>query len=120
MRSLEILLAVANLLAVVALAVPLRVRWLLRTAPIAPLVAAAQCLFEGWRWQMVPAYALACLFFGVWLGRRLRRGQRPSRRRWGRLLGVGSGAVGLALSVALPLLCPVCSDPRTQPGLCLA
>ena len=32
-------------------------------------IAVAQVLMEGPRWQMVPAYALAGLFFVIWLRR---------------------------------------------------
>ena len=67
MRPLETLLSLANLLAFLVLAVPrLRaVPWLRHLAPIAPVIAGAQVLVEGPRWQMVPAYALAGLFFLV-------------------------------------------------------
>src|SRR5215216_3609504 len=69
MRPLETLLALANLLAFLVLAVPLLrvVPWLRHLAPIALAIAIAQVLVEGPRWQMVPAYALAGLFFLVWL-----------------------------------------------------
>jgi hypothetical protein len=69
MRPLETVLLLANLLAFLVLAVPLprAVRWMRYLAPIAPLIAVAQVLVEGPRWQMVPAYALAGLFFLLWL-----------------------------------------------------
>jgi len=65
MRPFETLLLLANLLTLFLLAVPLprAVRWMRHSAPIALLIAVAQVLMEGPRWQMVPAYALTGPFF---------------------------------------------------------
>src|SRR5215217_9304372 len=73
MRPLETLLLVANLLTFFVFAVPLprAVRWMRHLAPIALPIAVAQVLVEGPRWQMAPAYALAGLFFVVWLLRNI-------------------------------------------------
>jgi hypothetical protein len=64
MRPIEILLSVANLLAFLVLVVPRlsAVPWLRHLAPIALLIAIAQVLVEGPRWQMLPSYTLAVLF----------------------------------------------------------
>jgi hypothetical protein len=79
MRTLEILLSLVNALALVALLVPLsrRLRWMRSLALLAPLTAGAQMLVEGWRWQMVPSYALAACSARCGSG----NGQRRNTRR---------------------------------------
>src|SRR5918994_7623671 len=100
MRPIEILLSLANLLAFLVLAVPrLRaVPWVRHLAPIALPIAGAQVLVEGPRWQMVPAYALAGLFFVVWLLRNIAPASEPaSQGRTNRLavaLAFGLGVLG--------------------------
>jgi hypothetical protein len=104
MRSLEILLLVANVVAFIALVVPLpdRMRWMRHLALIPLPAMAAQLLVEGGRWQMVPAYALALLFALVWLLQTVKparwRIERTWMRRLGAGLGVGLGVVVLAVS----------------------
>src|SRR5215203_4511433 len=118
MRPIEILLSLANLLAFLVLAVPrLRaVPWVRHLAPIALPIAGAQVLLEGPRWQMLPAYALAVLFFVVWLLRYVTPAGGPARqKRTNRLaagLTIGLGALGLAISVALPMVLPVFRFPH--------
>src|SRR5215217_6998086 len=113
MRPIEILLSLANLLAFLVLAVPrLRaVPWVRHLAPIALPIAGAQVLLEGPRWQMLPAYALAVLFFVVWLLRYVTPAGGPARqKRTNRLaagLAIGLGALGLAVSIVLPIVLPV-------------
>jgi predicted dienelactone hydrolase len=109
MRPVEILLIVANLVTFLVLTVPLfrTVSWTHYSALIALLIAISQALVEGPRWQMVPAYALAGLFFLV--------GLLPNIAPAGRLaagLGVGLGVLGLAVSSALPFLIPVFRLPQ--------
>src|SRR5215216_7480057 len=114
MRPLETLLSVANLLAFLVLAVPLPrvVPWMRHLAPIALLIAIAQVLVEGPRWQMVPAYALAGLFFLVWLFQNIApAGGSAGQGRTNRF-AVGLGVLGLAISVALPILLPVFRFPH--------
>src|SRR5215217_8268289 len=118
MRPIETVLLLANLLAFFVLAVPrLRaVRWTRYSAPIALLIAGAQALLEGPRWQMVPAYALAGLFFLIWLLQNIApAGGSPGQGRTNRLaagLAVGLGVLGLAVSVALPVVVPVFRFPH--------
>jgi predicted dienelactone hydrolase len=118
MRPIEILLSLANLLAFFVLAVPrLRaVPWLRHLAPIALPIAIAQVVVEGPRWQMVPAYALAVLFFVVWLLRDVRpAGGLARQKRTNRLaagVAIGMGVLGLAISVALPMVLPVFRFPH--------
>jgi predicted dienelactone hydrolase len=113
MRPIEILLSLANLLAFFVLAVPrLRaVPWLRHLAPIALPIAIAQVVVEGPRWQMVPAYALAVVFFVVWLLRYITPTSGTARKkRTNRLatgLAIGLGVLGLAVSIVVPLVLPV-------------
>ncbi len=116
MRPLETLLLLANLLTFVALVIP-RLRAAPRArvvAPIALLIAGAQLLVEGSRWQMIPAYALSGLLLLIWL----LQGQSPvagGRSRAGRLavrLGAALAVLGLAASSVLPIIVPVFHLPR--------
>ena len=113
MRPLEILLVVAELVAFLVLVVqlPPEARWM-RHAALAPLpIAVAQVLVEGPRWQMVPAYVLAGLFFLVWLLQTVAPASLPAGRstaeRVATGLAAGLGALALAVSVLLPVLIPV-------------
>src|SRR5829696_5973740 len=118
MRPIEILLSLANLLAFLVLAVPrLRaVPWLRHLAPMALAIAIAQVLVEGPRWQMLPAYALAGLFFVVWLLWYVTPAGGPARqKRTNRLaagLAIGLGALGLVVSIVLPIVLPVFRFPH--------
>jgi hypothetical protein len=118
MRPLETLLSLANLLAFLVSAVPLprAVPWMRHLAPIALAIALAQVLVEGPRWQMVPAYALAGLFFLIWLLQTIAPVGGPAEKgRTNRLavgLAVGLGVLGLAVSVALPMVLPVFRFPH--------
>jgi predicted dienelactone hydrolase len=70
-----------------------------------------QVLVEGYRWQMIPAYALSGLLFLVWLlqtivpaGTAL-GGGLDNRLAAG--LAIGLGVLGLAVSIVLPIVLPV-------------
>jgi predicted dienelactone hydrolase len=110
MRTLELALLLADLLAFVALAVQ-RLRALNRlgwAALAAPAVAAAQVVIEGSRWQMVPAYALSVLFPALWL-----RAPSPSRARgFASAALVVLGVLALLGAAALPAVFPVFRFPR--------
>jgi predicted dienelactone hydrolase len=118
MRTIETLLLLANLLAFFVLALPLPrgVRWMRHLAPIALPIAVAQVLVEGSRWQMAPAYVLAGLFFVVWVLRSIVPvGGSAGKKRTNRLavgLAIGLGVLGLAVSVALPMVVPVFRFPH--------
>ena len=113
MRSIEALLVLASLLTFVTLTVslPRAVRWMRYSAPIALLMAVAQVLAEGARWQMIPAYVLTGLFFLVWLPKNIAPAGEPAeQKRTHRVavgLAVGLGVLGLAVSIALPIVLPV-------------
>ncbi|MCE7984419.1 MAG: carboxylic ester hydrolase [Caldilinea sp. CFX5] len=108
MRPLETLLIVTNLLTFFVLALPLSsaLRWLRYVALLALLIAGAQVLVEGPRWQMVPAYALTIIFFLLWLLGSVIPGGLPVNRL-AALLGVIVGVLVLGIAVALPMLAPV-------------
>src|SRR5215213_4587978 len=118
MRPLETLLLVANLLAFLVIAVPLPrvVPWMRHLAPIALAIAVAQVLVEGPRWQMLPAYALAGLFFLVWLLQTIAAvggSAEKGRTNWLAVgLAIGLGALGLAISLVLPIMLPVFRFPH--------
>src|SRR5918995_826591 len=118
MRPIETLLLLANLLAFLVIAVPLprAVRWMRHLALIALPIAVAQVLVEGPRWQMAPAYALAGLFFVVWLLRNIApAGGSAGKKRTNRLavgLAFGLGVLGLAASIVLPIIIPVFRFPH--------
>ena len=115
MRTLEILLLLADLLAYCFVVLPrMRTGFWIRLAPVLALaMAGVQYLVEGARWQMAPAYALTALFFLLWLP----RNSTPVGERTGRklprpiiaALASGLGALGLAIAVALPMMAPVFS-----------
>ncbi len=113
MRSLEILVSLANLLVLFALAIPLppAMRWMRYAAPVALLMAIMQVVVEGSRWQMVPAYTLTMIFFLIWLFGLI----LPNSLRFNRLiagLGVGLGVLGLLISIMLPIVLPVFHFPN--------
>ncbi|WP_030522745.1 alpha/beta hydrolase family protein [Nocardia rhamnosiphila] len=109
----EILLWVANAAGLLALVVPWRgkPRRLRHIAVLAPLAAGAQLLADGYRWPMVPAYALSVTLAVVWALGTARTGN-PSG--WLRALAIGVGTALFAVSVATPIAAPVFGLP--QPG----
>ncbi len=108
MRLIETLLLLANLLAffIVAIPLPRAVCWVRYWVPIVPLIAIAQVLVEGPRWQMIPAYVLTGLLLLVWLLRIVKRGSLDSNRLIAGL-GSGLGVLMLVISIALPILVPI-------------
>lgn len=108
MRTIETLLFLANLPAffVLAIRLPSAVFWMRHCVPLALLIAGAQILAEGPRWQMIPAYVLTGLFFLVWL-RRTVTADGPTRQVPTNRLAVGLGVLALVVSVVLPTILPV-------------
>jgi len=113
MRLLETVLLLANGLTFFGLAIRrVRASRVLRfVAPIAVLVAGAQILIEGPRWQMMPAYALTGLLFVAWLLQEHPRGAHARTRghaeRVAGRVATAVGLIGLAASTALPMLIPI-------------
>mgnify|MGYP000890486255 CR=1 FL=1 len=90
MRLFEIILSIVNVIAFCSLVIqPLHpIRWIDLTAPAALLIAVAEVAVEGFRWQMVPAYALALIFLVIWL---LGRGGGLHVSHTVSFLGIGCG-----------------------------
>jgi predicted dienelactone hydrolase len=113
MRPIESLSLLANILTFFAPAVPQlpAMRWTSYAAPIALLIAIAQALVEGPRWQMVPAYALTLIFFLIWLLGIVMPG--GIHINWlVTSLGIALGILGLIISIALPIVLPVFHFPK--------
>ena len=117
MRPIETLLVLANLLTFVALtfSLPRAVRWMRYSAPIALLIAVAQVLVEGPRWQMVPAYALTGLFFLVWLLQNIAPVDRPAGQ-----IRTHRVAVGLAVGTGCTRAGGLHRSADRAPGVSLA
>jgi predicted dienelactone hydrolase len=114
MRPGEALLSLANLLAFVALAMPLPrpTLWMRRSPPIALLIALAQMLAEGPRWQMFPAYALTGLFVLVWLLQHIAHTGGLNKQKRTHRIAVGLGVLVLGAALVLPMMIPVFRFPH--------
>ena len=113
MRWIEILLSLVNLLAFLSLAVPRlhALPWMGFASILALLLAVLQIFVEGPRWQMIPAYTLAIIFFFFWIsGIALPAGFHVSRIV--SILGAGAGVLVLLISFVLPVLLPVFHFPK--------
>lgn len=119
MRAIESLILLAILLSLLGYLVPKsrRPRWLFLLPALAALFIVIHLLVEGYRWQMVPAYALgAIVVLGMVAGRARRansQSEAPSLgRRIAAIIGVVAGLFVLALATAIPVLSPVFSLPE--------
>lgn len=106
MRPLETVLIAAELIAFLALVVTFVARRLVLFAVGASAATAvAQIVLEGFRWQMVPGYAMAAaLLLAVWLVRR--SGKTSTHPVW-RIASALVGSVALACAATLPIVLPV-------------
>ncbi|MGH7718974.1 MAG: alpha/beta hydrolase family protein, partial [Gemmatimonadaceae bacterium] len=112
MRPFEIVLLAALVPAVAGIfyASARRPRWWRPLIVVLTLLGVVQLVIEGYRWQLVPAYALAALLVMVALISRAQpEVQRPpSRARKALRLGAGVlGVLALVAAAALPALFPV-------------
>ncbi len=113
MRSFETLLSLVNLLAFLGLAIPRlhALPWMGFASLVALLIAVTQIIVEGPRWQMIPAYILAIIFFLIWLsGIALPAGVHVNRIV--SILCAGAGILVLIISIALPILFPIFHFPK--------
>jgi pimeloyl-ACP methyl ester carboxylesterase len=116
MRPIEAMLSAANLIGFLVIALPRlrRYRWAGDLLAVPVVVAVAQILVEGFRWQVMPAYALAPALPGVWLLRR-EMARRFHLRGWiartATIAGLAGCATVLVVSVALPVAVPVFQFP---------
>jgi predicted dienelactone hydrolase len=109
MRTLEILLLMADLLALAIMSEP-HWRHAHRTRLSAALAAAcafAQAGLEGPRWQLVPAYGLTLVIVGVAMTRHIGVAGNDARRGWRTGLSIAAGVCAYAVSAALPMIVPV-------------
>ena len=119
MRPLEGLILITILFFLLAYLVPKsrRPRWLPYLPALAALFVVIHLVVEGYRWQMVPAYALALIVVagmirGVPQRAETQRGMPSRSRRIAALIGTMLGFLVLALAAALPSLSPVFSLPE--------
>lgn len=119
MRPVETLILLVILFSLLAYFVPIsrRPRWLSLLPALAALLVVIHLVVEGYRWQMVPAYALAAIMLigMVWGIRPAAKPQReaPScRRRALTLIGVALGLLVLALAAVFAAILPVFSLPE--------
>jgi len=123
MRPLEVLILLALLFSLLAYLIPRsrQPRWLSRPLALAAILVAIHLVVEGYRWQMVPAYALAAfLVLGIALwsrGTATQHPPTPSRLR--RILGILGvtvgfivGLIALALAALLSTALPVFTLPE--------
>jgi predicted dienelactone hydrolase len=114
MRILEILTCATLLLTFIGFFVPRgkKPRWVAFLPSLIVLLVLAHLVLEGYRWQMVPAYALTVLTFlatvrGIIQGAGP-QGKAPSRgRRALTIIGTVLGLLVLIVAAALPALLPV-------------
>jgi predicted dienelactone hydrolase len=113
LRPLEIVLTIANLLALCALAIPrlAQVRLICYAVFLASVIAAIQALAEGARWQIVPAYVLALASSAASGLCIVLPPKKNVRRNLGKRLIIGGsvciGALLFIVSLVLPILLPV-------------
>ncbi len=116
MRTWESLLLLADLLAFLVFSIrQLRGRLWMRNSPaiamVALVMAAAQWLAEGPRWQMLPAYALTVLFLLAGLLQNSVPTGGLNGRMWphptAAAVAIALGALGLVMAAALPMMAPV-------------
>jgi hypothetical protein len=109
MRSLELLMLVADLVTLAMLVVPHLplARWRRLSAIVAMALALAQWGVEGPRWQMVPAYGLTLLLFVFSLARCVGVAGDSTAGRWRTRVTIASSLAVLSLSAALSMIAPV-------------
>jgi predicted dienelactone hydrolase len=117
-RLFEILTLVALLLALVRVFVPRdrRPRWVSYLPGLAVLFVLLHLIFEGYRWQMVPAYGLTALLSLATVRDFMLRGAAPANpprlRRVFTIVATVLALLILAVAAALPALFPVFRMPE--------
>jgi predicted dienelactone hydrolase len=119
MRLFETLTLIALALSLLSffLPRPRRPRWMAYLPGLAVLFALIHLVFEGYRWQMVPAYGLATFLFlgtarAVFPGTLVRRDPPSHQRRVLTTIGTVLGLLVLTCTAALLALFPVFRLPR--------
>jgi predicted dienelactone hydrolase len=116
MRPLEMVLLIGELLTFLVLVAPPLRSFRRLSVVLVMVLAPAQFILEGSRWQMVPAYVLSCLFLAMSLVRTTKSdaAARPVRQRVLAGMGLSLGALALTLAAALPELMPVFHFPQPK------
>jgi len=125
MQPLEIVVLTTILLALLSLFLPRsrRPRWIAYLPSVAVIAVLVHLIFEGYRWQMIPAYVLVAALFLTTV-RHILPGAEPPKessscwRKGLTIAGMVLGLLVLALAVALASLSPVrqLREP-TEPGV---
>ncbi len=111
MRFFEIILSIANIIVFCIIAIKRfhTIRYIDYAVPAALLIAVIEVAVEGFRWQMVPAYALSLAFLVI---RLLSKGTGLHVHLVVSVLGACLGVIAIVISVALPVVLPVFSFPE--------
>jgi len=92
-----------------ALVLPLLFRWrrLSWVTPLSLLPLALHLFLEGYRWQMVPGYALAALMLSRWAGQRRRPQENVGKQSLAAVAGIVSALLLWAVAATLPAIFPI-------------
>jgi predicted dienelactone hydrolase len=116
MRPFEILMLAATIPLLLRPFLPIRIRdrpdWIGLMLALSALLTAAHLVFEGYRWQMLPAYILTGLLLVLTAPRVFRPAKQPTNRRLASIIATGLGLPFLTVAVVLPLLFPIFRFPR--------
>src|SRR4051794_30920723 len=117
MRTIETLIILLNLIALLMLYIPLRSqhRWLRFLPVVVVSLTLVHLIVEQYHWQMVLSYLLTAALFVLSLPGLLKGAHNPPARG---ALGVVAGAFGFLwwlIAAALPIILPVPRLP-TPPG----
>ncbi len=111
MRFFEIVLVSINIIAFCSLGIKHTICWIDYAAVSAPLIAGIQVVIEGFRWQMIPAYALTAIFFVIWVFSKGIGGGLHVNRAVS-FFSIGLGVIAIVISIVLPVILPVFSFPK--------
>jgi predicted dienelactone hydrolase len=117
MRTLEIVILLLNLVALLALYLPLRpsLRWFKFLPAAIVVVTLAHLIVEQYRWQMVPSYVLTATLFLITLPSLMKGANNPSARSALALVIGGFAFLWWLVAATLPIILPVPRLP-TPPG----
>ncbi len=114
MRPFEIALLVASIPLLLRPFLPIRnrPRWVGLMLALLTLLTAMHLVFEGYRWQMVPAYTFTGLLLVLTVPSVFRPAGEQTGHRRSSIVISGLGLLFLAIAVALPLLFPIFRFPQ--------
>lgn len=118
MRLIETLLLFANILTFLVIVIPQlhTIRWMGIVVLLPIMLAVAQVIIEGPRWQIVPGYVLAGIFVLIWFlqhaGPIDGMVKQFLTHRFTVSLAITLCVISMLLSAVLPMLLPVYAFPR--------